>query len=97
MNKRTSFESFKKKALKDQEVQVAYDLLSTEFMLLEKFIKARKKAKISQLELADKLNLQQPSIARLEKGGYATTSVTKLAKIADTLGYSIKISLLPKK
>jgi|SRR3989339_1279290 len=97
MNKRPTFEDFKEKALQDKEVQAEYDLLETEFMLLEKFIKARKKARFSQLELANKLNLQQPSIARLEKGGYSTTSVAKLAKIADVLGYSIKISLTPKK
>lgn len=97
MNKRPTFEDFKKKVLQDKEVQAEYDLLETEFILLEKFIKARKKACFSQLDLANKLNLQQPSIARLEKGGYSTTSVAKLAKIADALGYSIKISLTPKK
>lgn len=40
--------------------------------------------------------LEQP-IARLEKGGYSTTSVAKLARVADALGYSMKISLEPKK
>ena len=97
MSKRTSFKDFKKRVLQDPEAQAEYDLLEAEFALLEKFIKARKKASYSQLDLASKLNLQQPAIARLEKGGYTTTSVAKLSKIADVLGYSIKISLLPKK
>lgn len=96
-NKRPSFEEFKKRALQNEEVKTAYELLGPEFELIEKFIKARKKAHFSQLELAKRLNLQQPTIARLEKGGYTTTSVGKLAKVADALGYSIKISLLPKK
>lgn len=96
-NKRPSFEAYKKKALQNEEVKAAYDLLGPEFDLLEKFIKARKRTHCSQLELAKRLNLQQPTIARLEKGGYTTTSVGKLVKIADALGYSMKISLLPKK
>ena len=96
MSKRPSFESFKNKALQDKEVKAAYDLLKSEFMLLEKFIKARKKSRYSQLELAERLDLHQPAIARLEKGGYITTSVGKLAKIADAMGYVFKFSLKPK-
>ncbi len=97
MSKRPTFEEFKKKALQDKEVKAEYNLLEEEFALLEKFIKARKKAHYSQSELAKKLNIQQPAIARLEKGGYSTTTVSKLARVADALGYSMKISLEPKK
>ena len=41
--------------------------------------------------------MQQPAIARLEQGGYATTTVNTLSRIANALGYKLKISLLPKK
>lgn len=95
--KKPTFTDFKKKVLQDKEVRAEYDLLEAEFDLLEKFIQARKKARYSQLELAKKLKVQQPSIARLEKGGYSTTSISKLVKVADALGYSMKISLEPKK
>lgn len=97
MIKRPSFAAYKKRALQNKEVKAAYDLLEPEFAILEKFIRARKKARYSQLELAKRLDLQQPAIARLERGGYTTTSIGKLAKVADALGYSIKISLSPKK
>lgn len=97
MSKRPNFETFKKIAMKDASFKAEYELLSSEFELIQKFIKARKKARFSQLELARKLKLQQPSIARLEKGGYASTSVAKLSRVADALGYSMKISLAPKK
>ena len=97
MNKRPKYEDFKKRVLQDPEAQAEYDLLEAEFALLEKFIKARKKASYSQLDLATKLNLQQPAIARLERGGYTTASVNRLSRVADALGYSMKISLAPKK
>lgn len=97
MTKRPSFDAFKKRVLQDKDTKAAYDLLEPEFALLRKFINARKKARFSQVELAKRLDVQQPAIARLERGGYTTTSVGKLAKVADALGYSLKISLSPKK
>lgn len=97
MTKRPTFEEFKKKSLENPEVKREYDLLQPEFEILEKFIKARKKAQCSQVELAQRLKLQQPAIARLEGGGYATTTIGKLARVADALGYSMKVSLSPKK
>lgn len=97
MSKRPSFDEFKKRVLQDPEAKAAYDLLESEFALLRQFINARKKARCSQVELAERLDLQQPAIARLERGGYTTTSVGKLAKVADVLGYKLKVILSPKK
>jgi len=95
--KRPNFKTFKKNALQDVEFKKEYDSLKSEFELIRKFIKARQKAQISQVELAKKLNIQQPTIARLESGGYATTSFAKLSKVADALGYSLTITLQSKK
>lgn len=61
------------------------------------FIKARKAKKLSQAALAKKLKVQQSSIARLESGGHAKASIAKLARYADMMGYSLKISLHSKK
>jgi DNA-binding XRE family transcriptional regulator len=97
MVKRPDLKAFKKKALQDKKFKAEYETLRPEFELICKFIKARKNAHYSQEELAKRLNLQQPAVARLEKGGYSTTSVAKLSKVANALGYSIKISLEPKK
>ncbi len=97
MNKKLSFKAFKEAALKDEAFKTEYETLRPEFELIEQFIKARKKAHLSQTELAALLKAQQPLIARLESGGYASTSITKLLKVADALGYSLKISLQAKK
>ena len=94
---RPSFQDFLKIALQDKEFVAEYEPLRPEFELVRGFIKARIKAHISQKELAAKLKLQQPAIARLERGGYATTSIAKLTKIAGALGHEFKFSLTPKK
>ena len=87
------FKSFKKEALKDEKCKAEYEALSSEFEILEQFILARKKAKISQVELAKRLKSQQPAVARLENGGYANTSIASLNKVANALGYSLHFSL----
>lgn len=97
MNKRPDFKAFKEEALQDATFKMEYEALRPEFELIRQFIKARKKANISQTDLAKKLKLQQPAIARLEGGAYATTSIAKLSKVAQALGYSLKVSLQAKK
>lgn len=95
--KRPTFKEFKEEEMKDPAFRDAYEALRPEFELIKKFVKARHKADLSQVDLARKLKLQQPAIARLERGGYASTSVNKLARVANALGYDLKISLQAKK
>jgi predicted transcriptional regulator len=79
------------------EVKKEYEALRSEFELLLEFIKARKTAKLSQKALAKKLKLTQPAIARLESGGYTKTSISKLSKVVNALGFSLKVSFHAKK
>jgi ribosome-binding protein aMBF1 (putative translation factor) len=97
MSKRPSFKEFKEEVLQDAVFKAEYEALRPEFELIMQFIKARQKAHISQSDLAKKLKVQQPAIARLEAGGYAKTSIAKLSQVANELGYSLKISLQAKK
>jgi DNA-binding XRE family transcriptional regulator len=91
-----NLEAFETVAFADKEFRKEFEALRPEFELLEQFIQARKKARLSQVELAKRLKAQQPTIARLERGGYANASVASLTKYADALGYSIHISLRKK-
>lgn len=95
--KRPDFKTFKEEVLKNPKVRAEYEALRPEFELMIALIKARKSAKISQEGLAKKLKVKQPTIARLEGGGYARTSISNLSKYANALGCSIKISVQAKK
>jgi ribosome-binding protein aMBF1 (putative translation factor) len=97
MAKRPSIKEFKKIAFKDKRFVAEYEALAPEFELVRDFIKARIQASYSQKELADRLKLQQPAIARLERGGYASTSIATLTKVADALGYKFTFHLERKK
>ena len=92
-----TFDELHKRLLKDPEYIKEFEALNPEFEILDQFIKARKKARMTQKELAKRLKSQQPSIARLEKGGYANTSIAQLGKIASEMGYSLHVSLKKKK
>ena len=83
--------------MKDTAVKAEYEKLRLEFDLIKKFIKARHKAGLSQMDLACRLDMQKQSIIRLEGGGYASISVNKLSRITNVLGYDLKISLQVKK
>jgi ribosome-binding protein aMBF1 (putative translation factor) len=97
MDKRPDFKSFKEEVLKNPKVRAEYEALRPEFEVIMGFIKARKAKRLSQATLAKKLKIQQSSIARLENGGYAKTSIANLARFADKMGYSLKVSLQAKK
>ena len=95
--KHPTFTDFKKIAFKDPKFKIAYEALRPEFDLANQFIIARKTAKLSQHEVAEKLHTKQPAIARLEGGGYLKTSLDTLQAYADVLGCELQIQLIPKK
>lgn len=95
-NNRPTFQNFKKNALKNKEFREEYFKLEPEFDFAHKLIFARKKSKITQSTLAEKLKTKQPAIARFEKSGFKNSSISKLQEYANAIGYEIHIQLIPK-
>ena len=58
---------------------------------------ARTQARLTQRQLADLAGTTQPVIARLEDADYEGHSLTMLRRIADALGQTIEVRLLPKR
>jgi len=56
-------------------------------------IRARLKKGWTQAELARRVGMQQPNIARLEGGNYDRVSLPKLKKVARALGTEVEIKL----
>lgn len=61
----THFE-LKEKALNKKNVKAEYEALDPEFKLLRELLKARKKAGLSQAEIAERMGTKAPAITRLE-------------------------------
>ena len=71
------------------------DRLETRYQIIRQIIELRKKNRITQLELANKINDKQSNIARLENGN-ANPSIEKLCRIAEGLNSCLQIRFIPK-
>lgn len=58
----------KKQWLKDPEFKAAYEGMADEFELASVVIEARAVAGLTQEELADRMNVKQSLVARIESG-----------------------------
>ncbi len=88
-----NFRQHKQQLLKNAKVRKEYERLEPEFQLAQSLIKARLKKGWSQAELARRVGMQQPNIARLEGGNYDRVSLPTLKKVARALGTKIEIKL----
>jgi transcriptional regulator with XRE-family HTH domain len=82
--------------MKDPEYRREYDALEEEFALILEVAKARKRAGLSQAELARRMKTTQSTIARLESGR-SLPSTRTLGRFAKATGHRLKISFEPVK
>jgi transcriptional regulator with XRE-family HTH domain len=88
-----------KKMLKQPQVKAAYDAQVEEFALLDELLKARRRAGMTQAEVAAKMGTKTPAVARLEAGGGSgrhSPSVATLRKFARAVGCRVEIRLKPR-
>ena len=88
-----NFREHREKLLKSPRVRKEYDRLEPEFQLAQSLIAARLKKGWTQAELARRVGMQQPNIARLEGGNYDRVSLPTLKKIARALGTKVQVRL----
>lgn len=79
--------------LKDEAVRGAYEALAPEFAIVAAIIAARKQAKLSQAELAERMGTTQSVIARLESGR-TLPSMKTLLRVAEATGTRPEIRLV---
>ncbi|MCG2694461.1 helix-turn-helix domain-containing protein [Candidatus Parcubacteria bacterium] len=89
--KATDFQIYLKQQLKDSDFKEFYSTYGKQLEIAYKIITLRKKAKITQTELADKIGTTQSNIARMEKGQQNFT-VNMLNKVAGVFGKELEIS-----
>ncbi|RAU19921.1 transcriptional regulator [Nitrincola tibetensis] len=75
-------------------VKNEYDLLETEFSLVDQLLSMRSKAGLTQEQVAEKMHTQKSNVSRLETGN-TNPSWSTLLKYAHACGY--ELSLKPQK
>ncbi len=85
-----------KKMLKDPAVKAAYENQAQEFSLLDELLKARRRAGLTQAEVAERMGTKPPAVARLEAGGGSkrhSPSIATLRKYAEAVGCRLEVKL----
>ncbi|HLF26582.1 MAG TPA: helix-turn-helix transcriptional regulator [Anaerolineae bacterium] len=88
-------EPFFQEQMRDPEFRRAYEELEPEFELVRQLIDLRIKRGVSQTELARRVGVKQPSIARLEGRG-KTTDLNFLGRVAKALDARLEVRLVPR-
>ena len=92
---RPTFKNFKKKALQNPEVKDEYILLSAAYDLRKKLIEIRKKAGLTQEEVAEILHTPKSNISRLENvNSKISPTLSTIEKYAKAVGYEIEINFI---
>jgi ribosome-binding protein aMBF1 (putative translation factor) len=92
IKKPTDFHAYLRGQLKDKEVKRHYDAYDKQLRVAYQILELRKKAGISQEELAEKIGTTQGNVARMESGRQNFT-IQMLEKIAGTFHKDLRISI----
>jgi DNA-binding XRE family transcriptional regulator len=86
----------KRRMAESAEYAAAYDALEEEFALIDTLLRARKRAKLTQAEVASRMGTTESAVSRLESGR-ARPSTRTLGKYAAATGHRVAIRLEPMK
>ncbi|MAR57138.1 MAG: transcriptional regulator [Rickettsiales bacterium] len=89
LNVKDSFKEWKK----DPEFRAEYKKLGPEFETAAALLKCRKKAKLTQQEVADRMDASRRLVARIESGE-ANVTVASIRKYVEACGKRLKIGVV---
>lgn len=79
---------------KNPAIMKEYDALEEEFALMTALIEARKRANLTQEQLAERMGTTQANIARIEGG--AKPSTRTLERYAKATGHKLRFAFVPE-
>jgi len=88
----TDFDVYLTKQLRNKKIKKYFDKYGKQLEISYQVSQLRRKKKISQKELAEKIGTTQSNVARMESGRQNFT-VNFLSEIASVLGSELKITL----
>lgn len=86
----TDWNTFKKKLLQNPEFKKLYEESQPEYEIARAIIRARIENKITQKELAKKMNTTQSVISRVEQGK-TSPSISLLKRLAAALNTTLQV------
>ena len=97
MKRKTNFDRYLEKQLKDPDFARRYQKAGEAWDVALQLAALRKKAGLSQKELAQMVGTTQQQISRLESTSYEGHSLSMLRRVAEVLGAKVHIDIqVPK-
>jgi transcriptional regulator with XRE-family HTH domain len=93
---KTNFDLFLEEQLKDPDFAERFKRAGEAWDVALQLAALREKAGLSQKDLARKLKTSQQNISRIESPSYEGHSLTMLRRVADVLGATIRVTIVPK-
>ncbi len=93
MKQKTNFDRYLEKQLKDPDFARRYQKAGEAWDVALQLAALRKKAGLSQKELAQRVGTSQQQISRLESTSYEGHSLSMLRRIAEVLGAKVHIDI----
>lgn len=82
------------KEMDNAEFKALYKDIACKLAIGEQIAKYRHKRKMTQQELAEKVNTSRTAIARYESGNYTSFNLMTLARIAKALNTTLKVNFV---
>jgi transcriptional regulator with XRE-family HTH domain len=93
--KKTSFDAYLDEQLKNADFTERFKKAGAAWDLAVQMAALRQQAGLSQKDLARKLRTSQQQISRLESPSYEGHSLSMLRRVAEALGATVRVSLVP--
>lgn len=74
----------------DPEYRAAYEALQDEFDLVAAMVEVRKRAGLTQKDVAERMGISQPAVAKIESG--RSLNVNTLRRYAAATGTKLRVS-----
>ena len=97
MKKKTNFDLYLEEQLKDPGFGQKFIKAGEDWDVAIQLVSLRKKAGLSQKELAKRVGTSQQQISRLESPSYRGHSLSMLRRVADVLGANVHVEIQAKK
>ncbi len=97
MKKKTNFDLYLERQLKDPSFAEKFRKAGKAWDLAIQLVSLRKKVGLSQKELAKRVGTSQQQISRLESPSYEGHSLSMLRRVAEVLGATVRVEIQHKK
>ncbi len=97
MKKKTNFDLYLEEQLKDPGFAQKFNKAGEAWDVAIQLVSLRKKAGLSQKELAKRVGTSQQQISRLESPSYEGHSLSMLRRVAEVLGGTVRVQIHHKK